>query len=96
MEVIMEYVYPAIFHACGEGGYSIRFPDLPGCYSQGESLTEAMKLSQLALSEWLEYLTDKNESIPGASVIKEIKTETDNEFVTLIYSGRLMHRQNAV
>jgi len=80
----MEYVYPAIFHPCEEGGYSVRFPDLPGCYSQGESLLGAIKLAQAALSQWLEYLAYKNENIPGASSIKDVDTENDAEFVTLI------------
>jgi len=81
----MKYVYPAIFHAGKDGWYSIRFPDLPGCYSQGKSLLEAMELAQAALSEWLQYLADENERIPNASSIKDIETEDDAEFVTLIY-----------
>ena len=92
----MEYVYPAVFHVCEEGGYSIRFPDLPGCYSQGETLPDAMRFAQSALSEWLEYLTDKNENIPYASQVKNVKTEADNEFVTLIYIDGPMQRENAV
>jgi len=83
----MEYVYPAIFYPCEEGGYSIRFPDLRGCYSQGESLPEAMKMAQTVLSEWLQYLADRDQVIPAASPIKTVETEDDAEFVTLIYVG---------
>ncbi|MCL2193141.1 MAG: type II toxin-antitoxin system HicB family antitoxin [Treponema sp.] len=86
----MKYVYPAIFHAGKDGWYSIRFPDLPGCYSQGKSLTEAMELAQAALSEWLQYLADENEYIPDSSSIKDIKTEHGAEFVTLIYAETRM------
>lgn len=32
--------YPAIFHF-ENGGYWAEFPDLPGCFSQGESIDEA-------------------------------------------------------
>ena len=88
----MEHVYPAIFHPCEEGGYSVRFPDLQGCYSQGESLSDAMKMAQAALSEWLEYLADKNEVVPGASSIKDVGTDDDAEFVTLIHVGTPMQK----
>ena len=33
-----EYVYPAVFHANEDGTYTIIFPDLPGCISEGKSL----------------------------------------------------------
>ena len=83
----MEHVYPAIFHPCAEGGYSVRFPDLRGCYSQGESLPDAIRMAQAALSEWLEYLADKNETVPAPSPIRAVETADDAEFVTLIYTG---------
>ena len=34
----MKYVYPAVFHAEPEGGYTIFFPDIEGCLSQGETI----------------------------------------------------------
>jgi predicted RNase H-like HicB family nuclease len=92
----MDYVYPAVFHPCEEGGYSISFPDLPGCHSQGESLTEAMNLAQAALSEWLQYLIDKNDYIPNASSIKGVKTEIESEFATLICANVSHNEKNAV
>ena len=36
----MKYVYPAVFHAEPEGGYTISFPDIEGCLSQGETIQE--------------------------------------------------------
>jgi len=86
----MKYVYPAIFHAGEDGWYSIRFPDLPGCYSQGKSLPEAMELAQAALSEWLQYLADENEYIPNSTSITDIETEGPTEFATLIYAETRM------
>ena len=29
----MDYAYPAIFHANGDGSYTITYHDLPGCIS---------------------------------------------------------------
>ena len=33
-----KYSYPAIFFPEGESGYSLRFPDLEGCYTCGSSM----------------------------------------------------------
>ncbi|MCL2193163.1 MAG: type II toxin-antitoxin system HicB family antitoxin [Treponema sp.] len=91
----MEHVYPAIFHANKNGSYTIVFPDLPGCISEGKSLPNAMEWAHSALSEWLQYLIDKKEAIPPASSIGEIKTESDAEFVTLIYVANLTVKKAA-
>ena len=79
----MKYVYPAVFGACDEGGFSIHFPDLPGTNSQGEDLYDALYMAELALGEWLDYLAYKNMEIPAASKIGDIKLEID-EFASLI------------
>ncbi len=78
-----EYVYPAIFHPNEDGTFTVTFPDLPGCISEGKTLGNAMYMAQAAISQWVEYLTDKKQGIPSASDLKNIKTETD-EFVNLI------------
>lgn len=79
----MEYVYPAIFQANDDGSYTIFYPDLPGCVSEGKSLASAMYMAQAALTQWMEYLGDKKLEIPAASSIQGIKT-TNGEFVNLI------------
>ncbi|MCL2147497.1 MAG: type II toxin-antitoxin system HicB family antitoxin [Synergistaceae bacterium] len=79
----MEYVYPAIFHANDDESYTITYPDLPGCISEGKTLGNAIYMGQSALIQWIEYLADKKMEIPKASSIQDIKTE-DGEFVTFI------------
>ena len=78
-----EYVYPALFHSNEDGSFTITYPDLPGCISEGKSLGNAMYMAQSALTQWIEYLTDKKQSIPLASNLESIKT-TQDEFVNLI------------
>lgn len=78
-----EYVYPALFHSNDDGSYTITFPDLPGCISEGKSIANAMYMAQSALTQWVEYMADKNLSLPAASAISDIST-TQNEFVNLI------------
>lgn len=79
----MEYVFPAIFHQNGDGSYTITYPDLPGCISEGKALAGAIHMAETALTQWIGYLADKNQAIPGASDIKHIKAGK-GAFVNLI------------
>ncbi len=79
----MEYVYPAIFELNDDGSYTITFPDLPGCISEGKSLTNAIYMAQSALTQWLEYLLDEKENLPTPSPIKNIGV-SEVQFVNLV------------
>ena len=79
----MEYVYPALFQQNEDGSYTITYPDLPGCISEGKSLGNAMMMAQSALTQWIEYLTDKKQPIPPASEMDGIEHEK-NVFVNFI------------
>jgi len=79
----MEYVYPAIFEQNSDGSYTITFPDLPGCISEGKSLGNAIYMAQSALTQWIEYLLEEKESVPNSSDIKNITT-SKNQFVSLV------------
>lgn len=79
----MEYVYPAIFHANEDGSYTITYPDLPGCISEGKSLGNAIYMAQSALAQWIEYLTEKKQVVPQPSTAQQVETK-DNEFINLI------------
>ncbi len=81
----MEYVYPAVFEQNDDNSYTITFPDLPGCISEGKSLGNAIFMAQSALTQWIEYLTDENEDIPTPSDIKSYILD-DDQFITLIRS----------
>ena len=81
--IVMEYVYPALFSTNDDGSYTITYPDLPGCISEGKSLANAMYMAQSALSQWVEYMLDKKQELPKASSMAAV--EIDNgEFVNLI------------
>lgn len=82
-KTIKEYVYPAVFHANEDGTYTIIFPDLPGCISEGKSLGNAMKMAEAALTQWIEYLNESNENIPAPSNLQDVELE-NSEFVNFI------------
>ena len=84
MKMNCEYIFPAIFHLNSDDrSYTITFPDLPGCISEGKSLGNAIAMAESALTEWISYLRDKGETIPQASAPSSIAVK-DNEFVNLV------------
>ena len=80
----MEYVYPANFSPNEDGTYTISYPDLPGCISEGKSLGNAMLMAQVALAEYMQFLADKGREIPRPSALQDISPEEDGDFVNLV------------
>lgn len=76
------HIYPAIFHA-EDVGYSITFPDLLGCISEGDSLEEALEMAEDALGIYLYTLSEDGVSFPIPSNPAEIQLK-EKEFITLI------------
>ncbi|MFQ5723046.1 MAG: type II toxin-antitoxin system HicB family antitoxin [Terriglobia bacterium] len=52
-----------------EGGYVVSCPSLPGCYSQGESVDEALENIKEAITLCLEELQTRGEDIPDPSKV---------------------------
>lgn len=57
-----------------EGGYVVRFPDLRGCLTVGETVQEAYENAMDAKLEWLNAALEEGIDIPEPSAIKEDKT----------------------
>lgn len=74
--------YPAVFQKEYKG-YSVWVPDIEGCVSQGESLSEAMENIADAIGLMLETLADHGLDIPAPSSPEKIKTE-ENQFVSVV------------
>ena len=79
----MDYAYPAIFHKNEDSTYTITFPDLPGCISEGKTIANAIFMSQAALTQWVEYSKDKKMQLPEPSPLASITVEKD-EFVNFV------------
>ncbi|MCL2018292.1 MAG: type II toxin-antitoxin system HicB family antitoxin [Oscillospiraceae bacterium] len=78
-----KYSYPAVFEKEQEGGYSIYFPDIEGCYSQGETLPECVENAEDALCLMLYELERRGVPLPEPQNIRDIKVKED-DIVTLI------------
>lgn len=68
----MKLVYPVYFYPLeDQEGYCVEVPDLPGCITQGDSLTHAIEMAVDAASGWvLDELEDGN-PLPSTTKINE-------------------------
>lgn len=79
----MKYTYPAVFHA-EDDGFWVEFSDISGCFSQGDTETDALQNASEALEAYIGECLDENKSLPAPSDIQKIKTDKDSfsSFVT--------------
>ncbi len=61
--------YPIVIHKDECSDFGVTIPDIPGCYSAGDSYDEALKNAIEAIQCHLEGLLLDNESLPVASSI---------------------------
>ena len=61
------YDFKVILEPDETGGYVVSCPSLPGCYSQGETVEEAMKNIEEAILLCLEDMEAEGEKIPDPS-----------------------------
>lgn len=87
-----EYVYPAIFTPEEKGMFSIRFPDIDGCFTCGDSLEDGIEMAKDALVLMLIHLEDNERIIPAASAIKGLSVG-HSEFTTYISCDTAAHRR---
>lgn len=82
----MKLVYTAIFEPFDNtiDGYTVSFPDLPGCNTEGDNLCEAMEMAVDAASGWLLGELEEGNQIPKATAISDIST-LPNQIKTLVY-----------
>ena len=78
--------YPAVFHEDNEiGGYWVEFPDLPGCFTQGDTIEETIEFSKEALGLYLDTNEDIYERIISSpSSIKDVMKLFPNEIVIFV------------
>ena len=82
----MDFVYAAVFEPNDDGSYTISFPDLPGCISEGKNLPDALRMAERALTQRIEYMCDKGLDFPKPMNISEIEAPA-GAFTNLIRAG---------
>lgn len=84
------YVYPAIFTPEENGQYSVVFPDIEGCYTSGDSLSDAIFMAEDALALMLYHYEAEGKDIPPMSSHHDL---SDGEFINFICCDTLEYQK---
>lgn len=63
---VKKLAYQAILHPEDEGGYSVEVPDIPGCFTCGDSYMDAASMAADAAKTLIASMLLNGEDIPGA------------------------------
>jgi predicted RNase H-like HicB family nuclease len=69
--------YIAVLVPERSGGWTVLFPDLPGCASQGETLDEAIAMAADALAGHLAVARDCDDAIPMPRSADDIRSDRE-------------------
>jgi predicted RNase H-like HicB family nuclease len=67
--------YVALIHKDPDSAYGVSFPDLPGCFSAGDTLEEAMQNAVEGLGSFVRWMESDGDPIPVPRVPDEIKAD---------------------
>ena len=70
--------YPiAIEPGTGGRAFGVAIPDLPGCFSAGDTLDEALDNAEVAATLWIDAALDAGQAIPKPSSVDAIRNQAD-------------------
>lgn len=87
-----KYAYPAVFTPESGGGYSVYFPDIEGCYTQGDNMVDAIFMAEDALELMLYEYEEGNKEIPKPSNPQKIRPD-EGEIVSYVSADTLKYRK---
>ena len=87
----MKTAYPAIVHE-EDDSFWVEFPDLEGCFSDGDTMAEALSNASDALGGYLCSMMDRKIAIPAASDIKEI--DAGDGFASMVITDPLVFKKS--
>ena len=71
--------YTIVIHKDSDSDYSVSIPDLPGCFSAGATVEEAIDMAKEAAECHIEGLLIDSEPVPSPSDIEAHKDNPDFE-----------------
>jgi len=70
--------YPVAIEAGDETtAFGVVVPDLPGCFSAGDSLDEALTGAEEAVAAWVDAALDAGNSIPAPSSLDNLRRSAE-------------------
>ena len=71
--------YPIVIHKDPDSDYGVTVPDLPGCFSGGDTMEEAIEMAHEAITGHIETLLMDGQPIPD---MLPMETHLPDEFYT--------------
>lgn len=66
--------YPiAIKPGMGTSAFGVVIPDLPGCFSAGDSLDEGLAGAEEAIAAWIDAMLDAGEAVPAPTALDALR-----------------------
>jgi predicted RNase H-like HicB family nuclease len=89
----MSMHYPIAIHKDPDSDYGVTVPDLPGCFSAGSTVDEAMLMAREAIELYLDTLIEEGREIPLPSEVEVLKQRPEFAdamwaFVTVDYTRK--------
>ncbi len=69
--------YPIVIHKDKDSDYGVTVPDLPGCFSAGSTLDEAIAMAKEAIELHIEGLIEEGQAIPRAGTVERHRRNRD-------------------
>jgi predicted RNase H-like HicB family nuclease len=70
-------IFPVVIHKDPRSDYGVTVPDLPGCFSAGHTIDEALAMAKEAIELHLEGLAEQGQAIPCPGSIEDHRSHRD-------------------
>jgi predicted RNase H-like HicB family nuclease len=71
--------YVSVMHRAGRAGYTVAFPDVPGCTASGRTVDQAMRNARVALDGHLADLRVVGKQVPEPRDFHAVIMSTDSK-----------------
>ena len=75
-------LFALVIHQEGDSAYGVTAPDMPGCFSAGDTLEEALENTKEAIDMHMEEVIEGNEAVPTPSPMEAIVNDPENQGAT--------------
>ncbi len=86
-----KYVYPVILTP-EDAGYSVNFPDVESCYTQGDDLADALEMAKDVLALRLCAYENEKKPLPTASTQQSFLLE-EGQIISLVSADTMEYRK---
>ncbi len=88
--------YPIVIEpGDGKTAHGVIVPDLPGCFSAGDTLDDALAAAEEAVAAWIDAAMDSGQPIPPPSSL-DTALDDKTERVNITLPRRVLRRLDAI